>query len=77
MKACGRVEVQLHLFGTSAQDGGVCLFHPPPTVSLPPEKESRHLLNRKLGGPQSRSVCYGEKKNRLPLQGIETIAYSL
>jgi hypothetical protein len=34
-------------------------------------KSSRHLLDRRLGGPQSQSERYGEDKNLLPLSGIE------
>jgi hypothetical protein len=56
MKACGRVDAYIHVFLTSALFGGemsasrLCRFAP------------RYPLDRKLGGPQSRSERYGEVK---------------
>jgi hypothetical protein len=40
-------------------------------AALPPGKQLRYPLDRRLGGPQSQSGPYGEEKNRLLLQGIE------
>jgi hypothetical protein len=42
-------------------------------AALPPEKESRYPLDRRLGGPQSRSGRGGEEKNSQPSPGIETL----
>jgi hypothetical protein len=36
-----------------------------------PEEKKRHIFDRRLGGPQSRSERCGEEKTRLPLPGIE------
>jgi hypothetical protein len=41
------------------------------TASLPPWKEPRYPLDRKLGGPQSRSGHGGGEKNSQPPPGIE------
>jgi hypothetical protein len=43
-------------------------FHAP--AALPPGKELRYPLDRRLGGPQSRSGRGGEKNSQPPL-GIE------
>ena len=40
-------------------------------VAFTPEKELRYILNRRLGGPQSRSVRFGGKKCFLPLPVFE------
>jgi hypothetical protein len=40
-------------------------------AALPPGKEPRHPLGRRLGGPQSRSGRGGEEKNSQPPPGIE------
>jgi hypothetical protein len=45
-------------------------LHPP--AALPPGKEPLVPLDRRLGGPQSRSTCDGEEKNSQPPPGIET-----
>jgi hypothetical protein len=34
-------------------------------------KNPWYLLDRRLGGPQSRSGCGGEEKNSQPLPGVE------
>ena len=57
--------VQLHSFLTLALDRGVSF-----TLYLCTNR-SPHLLNRRLGGPQSWSGRFGEEKNLLPLPGIE------
>jgi hypothetical protein len=58
-------------FLTSALDGGEWSASASrPGRALPPGKEPRYPLDRRLGGPQSRSGRRGEKKN-LPLSGIE------
>jgi hypothetical protein len=40
-------------------------------ATLPPGKEPWYLLDRRLGGPQSRSGRSGEEKNSQPLPGLE------
>jgi hypothetical protein len=40
-------------------------------VALPPGKKPRYPLDRRLGGPQSRSGRGGEEKNSQPAPGIE------
>jgi hypothetical protein len=42
-----------------------------------PGEEPQYPLDRRLGGPQSRSGRCGEEKNLLPLPGIETRLSSL
>jgi hypothetical protein len=44
-------------------------LHAPPLY--PRGKSLRYLLDRRLGGPQSRSGRGGEEKNSQPLSGIE------
>jgi hypothetical protein len=44
-------------------------LHAPATV--PPGKEPLEPLDRRLGGPQSRSGRGGEEKNSQPPSGIE------
>jgi hypothetical protein len=63
-------EVQLHAILTSAPDGGEW------SASLlgrftPREKDRRYPLDRRLGGPQSRSGRGGEEKNSQLPPGIE------
>jgi hypothetical protein len=41
-------------------------------AALPPGKQPRYTLDRKLGGPQGRSGSGGEEKNSQPLPGLET-----
>jgi hypothetical protein len=53
-----RMEVQLNAFLTSALDGSGQLHAP---AALTPSKSPRYPLDRKLGGPQSRSGSGGEK----------------
>jgi hypothetical protein len=36
-------------------------------AALPSGKKSQYSFSRWLGGPQSRSGCFGEEKNLLPL----------
>jgi hypothetical protein len=40
-------------------------------AALPPRKEPWYPLDRRLGGPQSRSGRGGEEKNSQPLPGLE------
>jgi hypothetical protein len=44
-------------------------------AALPPGKSPRYLLDRRLGGPQSRSGRGGEEKNSQPLPGLEPPAH--
>ena len=51
-------------------------------AALPSEQEAAYQLNRRLGGPHSRSERFGEEENILPLPGLERrivqpAAYSL
>ena len=57
----GTSEVQLHSFVTSAVDGGEC-------STSRPGKEHCYPANRRVGGPQNRSV---EENDLLPLMGFE------
>jgi hypothetical protein len=50
---------------TSKLDGGQCQLHDP--ALYPRGYRSRYPLDRRLGGPQSRSGLYGVKKNLLLL----------
>ena len=55
-----------------ALDGVSCQLQAP--AALPPRGKELHCpLNRRLGGPQSRSGRFGEAKNLLPLSGIEPV----
>jgi hypothetical protein len=40
-------------------------------AALPPGKDPQYPLDRRLGGPQSRSGCSSEEKNSQPPPGIE------
>jgi hypothetical protein len=42
-----------------------------PAALYPRRKDPRYPLNRRLGGPQSRSGRRGQKKSPLPLSGID------
>ena len=53
-------EVQLHLFLTSALGVEWLISYPDHFI---PEKEPKYPSNRRLGGPQSQSRCFEEKKN--------------
>jgi hypothetical protein len=63
----GRVEVQIHAFLTLALDGGEGSASRPD----PQWKRPWYPLDRRLGGPQSRSGCDGERKNSQHLPGLE------
>jgi hypothetical protein len=65
MKGCSRMEVQLQLFLTLTLLADEWSFLT--LANLPP----RYQLNRRVGGPQSRSGHFGEYKNVLFLSGIE------
>jgi hypothetical protein len=60
----GKVKVQLHVFLTSALYRDEWPLHPG-------GKDTRYPLDRRLGGPQSRSGRGGEVKNSHPLPGLE------
>jgi hypothetical protein len=57
---------------TSALDGSEWLAVHPGRFT-PQGKSSRYPLDRRLGGPQSRSGCCGEEKNSQPLLGLEPL----
>jgi hypothetical protein len=56
--ACGERRYSSYPFLTSALDGGEWSASRPGRA-LPPGKEPRYPLDRRLGGPQSRSGCRG------------------
>jgi hypothetical protein len=60
MKAYGGVDVQIHIFLTSALVEGEWSASRPGRFT--PEKSPRYPLYRRLGGPQSRSGQHGEVK---------------
>jgi hypothetical protein len=64
MKTYGVVDVWINVFLTSALVGGVVSFTPLPLI--PRGKSPRYSLERRLGGPQSRSGLRGEEKNLEP-----------
>jgi hypothetical protein len=70
MIAYWEVEVKLYAFFTSALDGGewsaAC-----PGCFTPQGKNSFYLLDRRLGGSQSRSGSSGKERNFQPLPGLE------
>jgi hypothetical protein len=70
MKTYWGVEVQLHAFLTSALDGGEWSASRPGRFT-PQGMNPWYLLDRMLGGPQSRSGCGGEEKNSQTPPGIE------
>jgi hypothetical protein len=43
-----------------------------PRPLYPQRKSPQHPLDRRLGGPQSRSGLGGKEKNSQPLSGLET-----
>jgi hypothetical protein len=61
MKACGGVDVQIHIFLNSALAGGE-LSASRPGRFTPGGKSPRYPLDRKLDGPQSRSGRRREEK---------------
>jgi hypothetical protein len=69
MKAYGRVDVESHIFLTSVLVGGKWSASRPYRFT-PGERAPPHSLDRRLGGPQSRSGRYGEEKI-LTLPGLE------
>lgn len=61
-------QVQHHPFLNLALEGSArSTSHP---IALCPGKEPQYPLDRRLGGPQSQSACFGKKKNFSPLLGI-------
>jgi hypothetical protein len=71
MKAYWGAEVYLHAFLSSALDGGEWSALRPGRFT-PREMAPCFPLNRRVGGPQSRSGRGGVKKNSQPLPGLET-----
>jgi hypothetical protein len=70
MKICAVVEVHFHAFLTSALDGGEWSASRPRSLYLQ-GKSPWYQLDRRLGGPQSRSGRGGEEKNSQPSPGVE------
>jgi hypothetical protein len=64
------LEIYCHSFWASALDGTSGQLHTSP--ALPRGKSPRYPLNRRLGGPQSRSERFGEEKNLLPVPTVES-----
>jgi hypothetical protein len=60
MKANGVVDVEIHIFLTSALAGGEWSASRPGRFT--PGKEPRYSLDRRLDGPQSRYGRRGEEK---------------
>jgi len=65
MTAKLKVKVSLHLFLNSALQRISWQLHAPGKVP-------RYVLNKKLGGPHSRTGSFGEQNNSLLLSGSET-----
>jgi hypothetical protein len=61
MKTYGGVDVYIHVFLTSALLGGERSVSRPGRF-IPTEIDPRYALDRKLGGPQSRSGRHEEEK---------------
>jgi hypothetical protein len=80
MKMYGAVEVYLHVFLASEVDGGEWSASRTGRFTTG-ERAPRYSLDRRLGGPQSRTEHDGEKKipapagNRTP--GVQPVAQSL
>jgi hypothetical protein len=70
LRRLGKRMYSSYSFTTSAIDGVSGQGHAPAAL-YPWRKDPRYPLDRKLGGPQSRSGHRGLRKNPLPLQGIE------
>jgi hypothetical protein len=68
MKEYWGVEIQLHAL-IQALDGGEWSASRPSRFT---NKSPWYPLDRRLGGPHSRSLRGGEEKNSQPLQGLET-----
>lgn len=65
MKVYRVANVQLHSCTTSATDGWKVISLTPRSL-FPLGKSPRHPMNRRLGGPQSRSGCFGEISDHSP-----------
>jgi hypothetical protein len=61
----------MKIYGIVLSTRWKCVVSFSPLPLYPQGKSPRYPLDRKLGGPQSRSGRYGEE-NKLPLLGIET-----
>jgi hypothetical protein len=71
MKTYGGVEVELHAFLTSALDVGKWVASRPGRFT-PGETAPLYPLDKRLGGPQSRSGRGSEEKEVLPLPRIKS-----
>jgi hypothetical protein len=67
MKMYGGMIVQIHVFLTSALVGSGHLHAP--AASLQGKRVPRYLLDRGLGGPQSRYERLGEERKFLTQEG--------
>jgi hypothetical protein len=67
---CGRVEMKLLRFLTSALDGGEWSAPRPGCLTAGERAPVTHLIGG-LGGPQNRYGGGGEEKKSHPLPGIE------
>jgi hypothetical protein len=70
MGTYGGVKIYLHVFLTSALDGGEWSASRPGRFT-PGGKSLRYPLERRLDGPQSWSERYGDERNLLTLPGIK------
>jgi hypothetical protein len=66
IKAYGLVELEIHLFLTSALNGVISF---PPRPFYPQENNTRYPSNRMLGGPQSQFGRFGTQENLKFLPG--------
>jgi hypothetical protein len=65
IKTRDAVHVQLHIFLTSALDGGEWSASRPGRCT-PGKRAPRYPFDRKLGGPQNRAGRHGEEKSPTP-----------
>jgi hypothetical protein len=69
-KVYGGVEIQIHTFLTSTLHEGKGSSSSPGRF-IPGKRMLWYPLDRRLGGPQSRSGRGGEEKNSQPLPGLQ------
>ena len=67
MKSDG--ELQIHSFSKSALDGG--RWSTSGAGRFTPKRKHRYALNRRMGGPHSRSERLGEEKNLLSIEALK------
>jgi hypothetical protein len=75
MKTYGRMDVNLHACVTSTVDEVIGQLHS--LIASHPGKSPPYTLDRRLGGPQSRSGRGGEEKNPWPHRKSNTVVQSV